>query len=91
MRNDFWRVYSVCEDDSFAVFERDVNPSTLKKPLTELLKYRDLVSMMHLNGEMKEISRIMKALVGRQLCLIIEKHRDWSHIDIFNNVCYILP
>jgi hypothetical protein len=72
----------VCEDDSFAVFERDVNPSALKKPLAELLKYRDVVSKMNLNGEVKETSRRMKVLVGRQLSsLIIEKRRDWS----FNN------
>jgi len=77
-KSELWRLYSSCGENSLCAFQRNSDPRYFKKPLSELLKYRDLVVLLKWDGEMKELSCRMKCSVRHQLCWIIQEKRCWS-------------
>jgi GTPase SAR1 family protein len=80
----FWSNYQDLEDKAFGQLKGPPNVDGLAIPMDELQEYYQLCSQHQLNdGQSKSIFR-MKALVRRQLCVLLnEEHRcrtiEWKH------------
>ena len=82
----FWNLYQVCEDNSFAKFERELNPVRLALPLDQLAEYKLWVEKIGLYGEKDRIKTTLRLLVKRQLQMILHKNSLWSFDEWYSKM-----
>jgi GTPase SAR1 family protein len=81
LKGKFWGYYRKCEDSTFVLFDGNPDPSVLATPLSELLKYQELVKILGMDDEIDHIRSHVKKLLWRQLKVLFGKLAEWDFGD----------